>query len=331
MYYISIVRILLVISQYCNCSCMIQRGLGTFSGIMSSSHHYLLTDFSGAFLIRNDKFLSVEKWPINFLKGRCSKIYLCDQFGEKRIRGKINCISQTRIARNLSRYRHCVLDRSFESWPKMFRTLFKIKHVLQIWRFVNRRVITPVNFVICVTWRHSKWKKKKKKTSINPSKPVDGLVKNLFSSRMVAKTYFSFRAKFYFLLFHWYLSTSRSNWQEIKFSWMGRHGGSTNETLIASRSFARLYSFPLIHRSLTFTLNLLWLYLKIRISIKLAAMRNLISIQGRQREILARLIFFDRSCSVIRSIRLHSIINSANETLFIHFYRYYTHVRTERV
>lgn len=163
MYYISIVRILLVISQYCNCSCMIQRGLGTFSGIMSSSHHYLLTDFSGAFLIRNDKFLSVEKWPINFLKGRCSKIYLCDQFGEKRIRGKINCISQTRIARNLSRYRHCVLDRSFESWPKMFRTLFKIKHVLQIWRFVNRRVITPVNFVICVTWRHSKWKKKKKK------------------------------------------------------------------------------------------------------------------------------------------------------------------------
>lgn len=42
----------------------------------------------------------------------------------------------------------------------------------------------------------------------------------------------------------------------------------------------------LIHRSLTFTLNLLWLYLKIRISIKLA-MRNLISIQGRQRKILA--------------------------------------------
>lgn len=58
-----------------------------------------------------------------------------------------------------------------------------------------------------------------------------------------------------------------------------------DETSMLNRVLSS-HIFLLIHRSLTFTLNLLWLYLKIRISIKLA-MRNLISIQGRQRKILA--------------------------------------------
>lgn len=60
-----------------------------------------------------------------------------------------------------------------------------------------------------------------------------------------------------------------------------------DETLIACLILARIiFVLSLIHRSHTFTLNLHWLYLKIRIPIKLA-MRNLISIQGRQRKILA--------------------------------------------
>lgn len=143
-----------------------------------------------------------------------------------------------------------------------------------------------------------------KKTSIN-RRNCRWLVKNLFSSRMVAKTYFSF-ARSPISYYHWYLSAIVRYLNQIQrlnfLRWMTMNRLSMKlwSRLISSRVLYSSNSFSLIHRSFTFTLNLLWLYLKIRIPIKFAT-RNLISIQGHKRKILAHR-FLRRS--VIRLIWL---------------------------
>lgn len=107
----------------------------------------------------------------------------------------------------------------------------------------------------------------------------------------MAKTYFSFARSpiSYYQLIPFRFCSHLNQIQRLNFFEMDDNESTFDETLILYPRIRVLYSsnsFSLIHRSFTFTLNLLWLYLKIRIPIKFAT-RNLISIQGHKRKILA--------------------------------------------